>query len=408
MTPVPLGDSHNFGRRVELRRRRVRKPRPLLWEWLLLGHDSPLREWLDDVAAAAGFGPEAFGFLPRLRFFEARSHSRTAPPTLLGGGEVERLELQPLGRASAARRRELAGVLGRSLALFSFLGLSDLHWENLVLGIDGNGRIVFGPLDVELVLADLALPTQTKLLPDPDLEYAAECQHAAGARRVLPYLGKPVSAETLLVIANAYVETLALLGREAASLARLLGSLPGLRETPIRVCLRGTGDYVRALADPTSIWPPLLAAELEQLSRGDIPYFFRLYGRRGLHYFKSADAERVGRLPAAADSSAIDPMLSVARRLSSPNRRTLATDGVLALLGAFDHPELSGTYRAPALSVSFLPRSLVVELDAGPRLREPRGSSRLASSLYQPCRCGEVRSVFVPEVTKCRATAAGP
>ena len=108
------------------------------------------------------------------------------------GGVVERLELEPLGRLSGKSRGELAAIVGKSLALWAWLGVADLHWENMALGRDASGAIVFGPLDVELILADLSLPTETKLLPDADPEYAAVCRHAAGVRRVLPYLGKPV------------------------------------------------------------------------------------------------------------------------------------------------------------------------------------------------------------------------
>ena len=50
--PPPLGDAHNFGRRVELRGDRVYKPRTVVWERLLLGADSPLRRRLDEAAVA--------------------------------------------------------------------------------------------------------------------------------------------------------------------------------------------------------------------------------------------------------------------------------------------------------------------------------------------------------------------
>src|SRR6185295_9787617 len=99
-----------------------------------------------------------------------------------------------------------------------------------VLGVDERGQIVFGPLDVEMMLADLSLPTETKLLPDADPEYAAVCRHAAGVRRVLPYLGKPIAAEDLLTMAGAYRRTLELLDRHAAAIAKLLSSVPGLAD----------------------------------------------------------------------------------------------------------------------------------------------------------------------------------
>src|SRR4051794_34600183 len=112
--PRPLGDAHNFGRRVSQHGARIRKPRALLWEWLLLDGNSPLRRLLDEAA------PGTFSFLPDLSFaFEGL------------GGEVERLSLRPLPAPSGTLRRTLAVVVGRSLALWSWLGVADLHWENL-------------------------------------------------------------------------------------------------------------------------------------------------------------------------------------------------------------------------------------------------------------------------------------
>src|SRR5687768_737777 len=205
-----LGDSHNFGRRVTLRGRRVHKPRTLLWEWLLLARESPLRKLLNESAQVAAFGAGAFEFLPALRFVDE---------TARDGGEVDRVALKPLRALSKEGKRELAVAVGRSLALFGFLGVADLHWENLVLGAGARGQVVFGPLDVEMILADLALPTETKLLPDADPEYAEVCRHACGVRRVLPYLGKPIAPELLLVIAGAYHATLTLLEDQGPAVA---------------------------------------------------------------------------------------------------------------------------------------------------------------------------------------------
>src|SRR5688572_5284381 len=126
-----LGDSHNFGRRVSLRAGRVGKPRTLVWERLMLAGDSPLRRLLDDAAEGDGLGRDAFGFLPELQFFPSRAGH---------GGEVERIELSPLPALSSDDRRALARITGRSLALFSWLGVSDMHWENLVLGVNGRGQ----------------------------------------------------------------------------------------------------------------------------------------------------------------------------------------------------------------------------------------------------------------------------
>src|SRR6185369_9573012 len=305
--PQQLGDSHNFGRRVALRGERIEKPRTLLWEWLLLSSESPLRQLLERAAAQDALGPEAFGFLPTLQFFGSRGAA---------GGEVERLRLSPLRARDAETRRALATIVGRSLALWSWLGVADLHWENLVLGVDDRERIVFGPLDIEMILAELSLPTETKLLPDADPEYAAICRHACGVRRVLPFLGKPIDVAELLVMAGAYRSTLAFLDRHSQEIADVFSGLPELREAPLRVLLRGTGDYVQAAAK--SLWPPLLDAEVEQLARGDIPYFFRLYGRPGIHYYADATLSQVVRFPLDGDVPQLDPILQVSRGLRSP------------------------------------------------------------------------------------------
>jgi len=373
-----------------LRGQRVVKPRPVLWEWLLLSNDSPLRELLASLAQEDELGERAFSFLPTLRFYEGRTD---------GAFEVQRARLIPLGRLTSAERVELARIVGRSLALWSWLGVADLHWENLVLGRGPRGHLVFGPLDIEMILADLSLPTETKLLPDADPEYATLCRHAAGVRRVLPYLGKPVPPGLLVAMAAAYEDTLSLLDRHAPAIAAVLSQLPGLDTTPLRVLLRSTGDYVTA--DGSRLWPPLLDAELEQLQRGDIPYFFRLYGHPGIHYFTDPTLTQVRRLPLHGDTPQLSPLLDLSRDLRSPSRNSLLTRGLFALLAAFDHPTMKGRYEAERYAVTFGARSLGVTTRSGSARSAPRNQSAIVGSVYLPCSCGEVRSVFVPEVTRC-------
>jgi hypothetical protein len=255
-----------------------------------------------------------------------------------------------------------------------------------------------------LLLALFPRPPKTKLLGDPDPEYAAECQHSAGLRRVLPYLGKPLGAANLVTLAGAYLAMLDFLERQSAAIAKILGALPGFRETPIRVCLRSTAEYVQA--EQRELWPPLLPAELEQMARGDVPYFFRLYGKQSIFRFSNRELSRVARLPLTGDVPQLEPLLDVRRRLASPRRAELRHRGLLAVLAAFDHPDLSGQHAAPGLQVRFGARELTVEL-LGEKLRSRRGSGELATSLYLPCRCGEVKTVLVPAATTCQSAKAG-
>jgi hypothetical protein len=361
----------------------------------VLSAESPLRRLLDEAAARDGLGPSAFGFLPDLEFVS---------PDARDGGEVERVELEPLGECSPDARRALARIVGRSIALFAWLGVSDLHWENLVLGLAPKGRVIFAPLDVEMILADLSLPTETKLLPDADPEYAAICRHACGVRRVLPYLGKPIAAADLVAMAGAYRGTLAFLDRNAKAIADVFTSLPALRETPIRICLRGTEEYVRAQSEHAPpIWPPLLDEEVEQLDRGDIPYFFRLYGRPGIHYYRNPALTELGTLPLEGDVPQLDPMLRLSRGFRSPTRKKLREEGLFTVLGAFDHPSFVGRHADDDLALTFTARTIVVKPVRGEELESRRNLSAFVGSVYLPCRCGEVRSVFVPHVTACEA-----
>lgn len=388
-----LGDSHNFGRQVARRADRLLKPRSVFWEWLMLGADSPLRRLLDELAESDGLPRDTFAFLPTLKFYRARSGA---------GGEVQQVALEPLGRASAARRRELSQIVGSSLALWSWLGASDLHWENLVLGRDGEGRAVFGPLDIELLLADLSLPTETKLLPDADPEYAELCRHAAGVRRALPVLGKPIDVGDLLAMLSSYHALLALLERHSAAIARVIAAAPGLEQAPIRVLLRSTGEYVAG--DPEQLWPPLLDAEREQLERGDVPYFFRLYGRRGIHFYADSTLRTFATLPLKGDVPMLEPLLSLRRGLRSRSREKLRRDGLFCVIGAFDSATFRGRHTGDGLSVAFGARQLEIELEGGLALKTSRNLSPFVGSVYLPCRCGEVHTVFVPAKTRCRAS----
>ncbi|MDA8018993.1 MAG: type 2 lantipeptide synthetase LanM [Thermoanaerobaculia bacterium] len=391
-----LGDTHNFGRRVVRRStpggERIAKPRTVAWERLFLDADSPLRMRLDAAARRAGIDG-AFSFLPDLKFFPSDSGSF--------GGDVEALELKALGQLSADEAQGLARIVGRSLALWSWFGVTDLHWENLALGRTDDSRIVFTPLDIEAIFEDLRLPTETKLLPDADQEVAEICRHACGVRRVLPFLGKPVRPEHLVPMAAEYSRMLDLLDDHCDEIAAVVSGLPSLDETPIRVCLRGTDVYVYAmLGVDRPVWPPFLEAEEARMARGDVPYFFRLIGQTGIWYYGDADLEIVCQIPTEGDVPRLEPLLDLTGGLCSPNRESLRTEGLFTILGAFDDPSFKGRHRESEMEIEFGDGVLVVET-ANEALETDRDLSEFVGSAYMPCRCGEVESVFVPPVTQC-------
>jgi hypothetical protein len=98
-------------------------------------------------------------------------------------------------------------------------------------------------------------------------------------------------------------------------------------------------------------------------------------------------------------------VLQVSRGLRSPSRKTLREEGLFAVLGAFDHASLAGRHENEDIEATFGTRTIVVRLPAGEELHSRRNLSRFVGSVYLPCRCGEVRSVFVPKVTVCEAGA---
>jgi hypothetical protein len=298
----------------------------------------------------------------------------------------------------------LAVVTGRLVALASWLGFADLHWENLALGRDAAGRLVFGPLDLELILDDLELPTDTKLIPDASEDVAAECRHAAGLRRVLPYLGKPIRPAALALLVGTYRQTLDLLEEHADALAAAIATERDLEDAPIRVCLRGTAAYVQARTMP--VWPPLLDAEAEQLARGDIPYFFRRLGKPGIRYFTSDDLASERTLPLRGDVPKLEPLLSPERGLRSKRRQTLRDEGSLAVVGALDHTGLDGAHEAEGVRLEFDASTIVVAFADGAQLVAPRDLRSYVESLYLPCRCGEVRSVTAT-MGRCDASDEG-
>ena len=64
-------------------------------------------------------------------------------------------------------------------------------------------------------------------------------------------------------------------------------------------------------------------------------------------------------------------------------------------------------HEADGITVAFRSRTLVVTLADGVELRARRNLGSVVGSIYLPCRCGEVRSVFVPPVTTCKPTRGG-
>ncbi len=150
-----LGDPHNFGKSVRLTRNGlIYKPRTLVWEHLLLSDFGNLRSLLGLISAQSGLSPSV-DVLPNLNF-----KPRTTP-AFISDGYVQPSKLLPIVNLIPSEARSIGAVI----ALCTYLGISDLHSENTVLGRDASLRLHFGPIDIESIFWPLSLPSQTGLIP---------------------------------------------------------------------------------------------------------------------------------------------------------------------------------------------------------------------------------------------------
>ncbi len=183
-------------------------------------------------------GRQAFDFLPSLKFYSTETE-----PT----GEVERVELKALPALSREQRRELAQIAGRSPGA--------LHLARPL-------RPALGKPRDRRRRARSPRVRPARRRDDPRRSLLAHRNQAparprSGVRGPLsarlwrsakssPTSANPSPRGDLLAMIAALRRTLAFLERHSSAIADVFTSLPSLRETPIRVCLRSTGDTCRA------------------------------------------------------------------------------------------------------------------------------------------------------------------
>ena len=179
-----------------------------------------------------------------------------------------------------------------------------------------------------------------------------------------------------------------------SAIADVISSLPDLRETRSHLLAR-TEAYVLASED----FGRRAEAEVSTGTR-DIPYSSACMDAR---ITTTATTRSARERSLSRDVPQLDPILSLARGPARSVSQSWREEGLFLLLSAFDHPALTGRHTSDELEVSFGGRELVIKLPSGEELRSARDLSAHVSSVYLPCRCGEVRSVFVPSVTVCEA-----
>jgi hypothetical protein len=284
MGPIPLGDSHNFGKRVlYLGDNLIFKPRNLFWEWSLLSVSSPVRLLVNSIFETSGV-ESPFAILPKLEFPDIESINEVSK--LRVEGRVKRLILHSPNNASFT----LIDFerMGCAIALLLWFGVSDLHNENIVLGIDNEGHAVFGPIDIEGIFDDLYLPSQSHLLPSSEMAWAD-----AGLLKIKNFLIEFGANEIVPVILYGFVCALSILQGNEREIIRKLDSLLSLSITPSRIVLRPTREYYQWLngSEFKDELLDLLPSERASLNRNEIPYFYRFLSETDVRYLESPHHE---------------------------------------------------------------------------------------------------------------------
>lgn len=258
------GDLHNFGQRVQrsfgASGAWYRKPRPVYWEWLFFGRSSPLRPYLS-ARGLSGFCPAEYLF--NLEVDIGADYSGTSC-------EISR-------EAEVVPGPHHAYGFGVLLAYCYTFGIRDLHRDNVCL----TGRCL-QVIDTEAVLVDLLLPNETLLIPFKATRWdMAAISHLAST-------GSDLAPEVLRMILTGYCEAFSMLIENAEALKTLVHELKAtIERVPVRHIMRDTVIYRDWGKQVPAI--PFCEAELEQLARGDVPYFFKFVGDRGLYHYVAPD-----------------------------------------------------------------------------------------------------------------------
>lgn len=319
-----LGDSHNFGRRVSIGDDgRVEKPRCIEWERIFLG-DSPFRRELASVFRSAGV-PDPLRLFPTLSFHPSDD-----------GDFSGRVGFLQWSRESPPLDDDLCAHIGAVVGLASWFGMGDLHRQNVAFGTLPDGRPVCSPLDIECLLSDHELPSQSRLIGYHDA--SGKGCGLVGFQKAFEDSGRSPSA--VAAVLHGYAATLSTLTAKEWVIAAALGAERDVLRWPIRVILRDTSRYQSILAGASAsdaLKPPLMASESAQLARKDIPYYYREAGAQEKRWLV-ADRREWGEASEAVPIDINDfPALRIMRTLAPDcsvawaNRRSLLAAGTLQI-----------------------------------------------------------------------------
>jgi hypothetical protein len=170
---------------------------------------------------------------------------------------------------------------GQLLAYCYYFGIQDLHKDNILWSQDG-----LQVIDAEQAFSELLLPNQTLMLPaNREIIWSAALNLLK--KSSLEHLSRS-QARSLL---DGFFELSILFIENISEITEILRqNIRDIKQQPIRIFFRGTREYVEALTRE-SIRGNFFDEETIQLSRGDVPYFFKFMGNESVFYYSSIDWE---------------------------------------------------------------------------------------------------------------------
>lgn len=296
-----MGDEHNFGRFVyfDIDQSIVVKPKNLNFERLFLCENSQLRALFEKSVN------NPFKYFPLLKYYKE--------------GTVEYLELDQEDFELTTSVKESIGFL---TAVAIFFGLDDLHYENIFFGNYKKNWSLF-PIDVECIGANITLPTQTHLFKSKVIPLKK-----TGLFKLFKKV-KDIRGSDLIEIANSYCTAIQALNEKINKINQILIDY---KDAPVRVILRSTDIYKSFLDRNCSLIAPI-KEEMEQLNRGDIPYFFWSFSSKDISYYTNCKLTQKSKiLHNSEDKINIQPLKSLPFSKLSDQLIFISVSGLIASL----------------------------------------------------------------------------
>lgn len=263
MSIVTVGDLHNFGRSVKQLKKDndwlLDKPRSIFWEKLFFGIDSPILKILNEADSEKRF--EKFAQLETILDSPRQGIQKRINEIPLDDMQVEKL------------LHDYMDLCAYALAF----GIMDLNYENVL--ISQKGPVI---VDVESLFFCIDSLTPTGLIANRNMYH-----RSSGLFKLLP-LRRILPEKTVNELMDRFLSTSKIIDKCYLSVQKFFQENSKIMEkVPIRILLRNSWEYVRA--DVPNMQGNFYPEEIEQMKRGDIPYFFCYSSGQAIHYYKTKE-----------------------------------------------------------------------------------------------------------------------